>query len=88
MTKYFFHMATRDEKVLDNTGKDLCSLSAAHRHALHLIDKTMTYVDAGRDERWMIEVCSPLDHAALVVLFPVCREGQKSSAWVKYSLLC
>ena len=71
MTLYFFHMATREKRVHDSVGKHLSSLGAAHEHALYLICSTIRYVDAPRTERWMIEVCSPPDNTALVVLFPV-----------------
>ncbi len=71
MTQYFFHMATRDKKLLDSVGKHLSSLNAAHEHALHLINRTMKYVETPCNERWMIEVCSGAGSIALVVLFPV-----------------
>ena len=85
MTLYFFHMATRDKKVHDSVGKHLSSLGAAHEHALHLICSTMRYVDAPRAERWMIEVCSPPDNTALVVLFPV--SDHWSGRWGEFSQL-
>ena len=85
MTRYFFHMATREKKVHDSVGKQFSSLGAAHEHAVNLIHSTMRYVDAPHAERWMIEVCSPPDHTALVVLFPVSNHW--SGRWTAFSQL-
>lgn len=71
MECYFFHMATRDQRLIDHVGKHLSSLGEAHEHALRLIEKTTKYVDTPCHERWMIEVCSPPDRVMLVVLFPL-----------------
>jgi hypothetical protein len=74
----FFHMRTRDQKVVDSVGKNLPTLNAAYEHSLHLINRTLKFVDAPYKERWMIEVCSPADRVLMVVLFP----AAPSENWV------
>jgi hypothetical protein len=66
----FFHMRTRDQKVVDNVGKNLPTLNAAYEHSLYLINRTLKFVDTPLKERWMIELCSPADRVLMVVLFP------------------
>ena len=70
MPMYFFHMATRGQRVIYTVGKNLPSLIEAHQHATDLVNKTMKYVDTPHHERWVIEVCSPQDQMLLAVMFP------------------
>jgi hypothetical protein len=69
MTRFFFNLASKDNTVFDDKGRDLIDLAAAHRHAMLLIHKMVALDDV--DWRgWSINVADASQRSVLSVLFP------------------
>ena len=41
MNRFFFHLASKDNTICDEKGRDLTDLAAAHRHVMLLIHKVV-----------------------------------------------
>jgi hypothetical protein len=63
--------------VFDEQGKELTCIAAAHRHAVSLIHRTMTYLKPEDVKRWTVKVANDNGATELIVLFPT-REPQWS----------
>jgi hypothetical protein len=71
MPKFFFHLLSRDIRIMDDSGKELSGLAAAHLHARQLMFKIQMYLGADDDEPgWLIRVCSAESSTELLELFP------------------
>ena len=70
MQHYFFHMASKDHLLLDNLGRELHSLAAAHQYAVRLIFKSRAYMAPEDIEGWRINIADIASRVQLVVLFP------------------
>lgn len=71
MPRYFFHFASRSERVPDLDGVDLDTLPAAHRYAMRLVRTTVAALAEGEDWRsWRIEIEDAAHRRVLTVLFP------------------
>ena len=69
MTQFFFHFASKDDRIIDTKGREFSDLAAAHRHAMLLIHK-MILVDDTDWRGWSINVTDKSNHSVLSVLFP------------------
>ena len=78
--RFFFHLSSRDDKILDNRGRELSDLAAAHRHAMLLIHK-MVLLDDVDWRGWSISVSDETNRSILIVLFPQtsCLQSQGKS---------
>jgi hypothetical protein len=45
MNRFFFHLASKDNTIWDEKGRDFTDLAAAHRHAMLLIHKMVSLDD-------------------------------------------
>lgn len=71
MPRYFFHFASRSERVPDPDGVELGGLSAAHGYAMRLVRTTVAALAEGEDWRsWRIEIEDAAHRRVLTVLFP------------------
>jgi hypothetical protein len=69
MTRFFFHLSSKDQDIRDPNGRELGDLAAAHRHAVQLIHKIVVLHDM--DWRgWSIIVADAGDQSVFSVLFP------------------
>jgi hypothetical protein len=69
MNRFFFHLASKDNTIFDDKGRELIDLAAAHRHAMLLIHKMVALDDV--DWRgWRINVTDATQRSVLTVLFP------------------
>ena len=69
MTRFFFHLWSKDQHIHDPEGRELGDLAAAHRHAVQLIHKWVLLDDM--DWRgWSITVADARGQSVLSVLFP------------------
>jgi len=74
MTRYYFHIRTKDEAFLDIEGMEAPDDATAHEYALHLISKTMLYDVEERDWRgWRVDVVNSRQGPVMSVLYP-CRK--------------
>ena len=69
MTRFFFHLSSKDRHIRDPNGRELNDLAAAHRHAMHLIHK-MVLLSNMDWQGWSITVADAGDQSVLNVLFP------------------
>jgi hypothetical protein len=80
MNRYFFHVASKGDYILDTNGREFSDLASAHRHAMVLIRKMVSLDDM--DWRgWSINVTDVSNRSVLSVLFPQmsylqCRESR------------
>ncbi len=70
MQRYFFHMASTNDVVKDDKGRELESLRAAHGHALLLIRKAAKFLLPDDIKGWRLEVADSNGKIKLVVLVP------------------
>ena len=69
MTRYFFHFSSKDDTVQDSQGREFSDLSAAYRHGIALIHKTVLLDDM--DWRgWSVKITDADNRSMLSVLFP------------------
>ena len=69
MNQFFFHLASKDDKILDTRGREFSDLAAAHRHAMQMIRKLVLLDDM--DWRgWSVDVNNASNRSVLSVLFP------------------
>jgi hypothetical protein len=69
MNRFYFHLASRENTICDDKGRDFGDLAAAHRHAMLLIHKMVALDDV--DWRgWCINVTDATQRSVLTVLFP------------------
>ena len=69
MNCFYFHLASRENTICDDKGRDFGDLAAAHRHAMLLIHKMVALDDV--DWRgWCINVTDATQRSVLTVLFP------------------
>jgi Domain of unknown function (DUF6894) len=70
MQRYFFHLASKDQKFFDNKGRDMDSLYAAYQYALRLFQKSGAYFAPEEFEGWRMNIANEIGQVKLVVLFP------------------
>jgi hypothetical protein len=69
MNRFFFHLASKDDRIFDTKGRQFSDLAAAHRHAMLLIHK-MVLLDDMDWRGWSINVADAGNRSVLSVLFP------------------
>jgi hypothetical protein len=69
MHRFFFHLASNDNTIFDDKGRELSDLAAAHRHAMLQIHK-MVALDDMDWRGWSINVTDANHRSVLTVLFP------------------
>ena len=70
MTRFFFNLVSKDNKICDPNGKEFSDLSYAHQHAMRLIHKITMLDDESDWQGWSIEVTDASNRSVLSVLFP------------------
>ncbi len=81
MQQFKFHYRMKNGVVSDETGVMLPSLEDAHRYAIRLISKTVSYARAAGDgidswQGWFVDITAgESKEIKLVVLFPSCRNA-------------
>jgi hypothetical protein len=81
MQQFKFHYRMKNSVISDETGVMLPSLEEAHRYALRLISKTVSYARAAGDnidswQGWFVDISAgERDEIKLVVLFPNSRNA-------------
>ena len=69
MNRFFFHLASKDNNILDTNGREFSDLATAHRHAMLLINK-MVLLGNVDWHGWSINVTDANNQSLLSVLFP------------------
>ena len=78
MSRFFFHLRSKDNTICDEKGLDFNDLAAAHHHARMMIYK-MASIDDIDWRGWSIKVTDDSHRSVLSVLFPqsYCRSFTK-----------
>jgi hypothetical protein len=72
MARFFFHFSSKQNLVRDPNGRELEDVSAAYRHALLLMEKSIVLLSHEVDWRgWSISVSDASGRRVLSVLFPM-----------------
>jgi hypothetical protein len=70
MSRFFFHLASKKNNILDTNGREFSDLATAHRHAVQLINKMILLGDVDW-QGWSINVTDANGRSVLSVLFAV-----------------
>ena len=72
MPRFYFHLTSKEDKIRDDSGKELDTLTDAHKHARALIDKILFHVGCDNADLWKVVIISTdQDEAQLIVPFAV-----------------
>jgi hypothetical protein len=69
MPRFYFHFASKTDKINDDIGIDLEGPDAAHGHALNLIRKTALAIIGEPWHDWVVEVTGVYGQSVLIVPF-------------------
>jgi hypothetical protein len=69
MPRFYFHFASKTDKIDDDIGVDLEGPDAAHRHALNLIRKTARAIIGEPWRDWVVEVTDAYGQSVLTAPF-------------------
>ena len=78
MAHFFFHLASKNNRIVDTKGREFDGLAAAHRHAMLLIHK-WALLDDTDWQGWSIDVTDASDCSLLSVLFPQTSYAQRGN---------
>ena len=92
MQRYFFHLVSKEDLLVDHEGHELQSLFFARAYAVQLIFKSCAYLAPEDTEGWWINIADITGHVHLVVLFPKvshnwrmqaqsCEQARRESTW-------
>jgi len=77
--RYHFHLKSKENKILDDSGQDLNSSLQAYTRAQEIIRQCIQYTDIQEGEQWMIGITNDVGEAEIVVLFPRALPGRSAS---------
>jgi hypothetical protein len=69
MTRFYFHLASKQDKISDESGKELDTLIDAYQHARVLIDKILLHVRYDEADLWKVVISNDEDDAQMIVPF-------------------
>ena len=69
MPRFYFHLASKDAHIPDDSGKELATLNDAHEHARKLIAKIMFHVGHDNAEAWKVVISNDEHDAQMIVPF-------------------
>jgi hypothetical protein len=71
MPRFYFHLASKDDHIPDDSGKELATLHDAYVHARKLIDKILLCVGHDDAEAWKVLIFNDEHDAQMIVPFSV-----------------
>jgi hypothetical protein len=71
MTRFYFHLRSNQDKIPDESGKELDTLIDAYEHARILIDKILFHVGYDDADVWKVVISNDEDDAEMIVPFAV-----------------
>jgi hypothetical protein len=69
MPRFYFHLASKDDHIPDDSGKELATLHDAYEHARKLIDKILLCVGHDDAEAWKVIILNDAHDAQMIVPF-------------------
>jgi len=71
MPRFYFHLASKDAHIHDDSGKELDTLNDAYMHARKLIDKILFRVGHDDAEAWKVVISNNQHDAQMIIPFSV-----------------
>jgi hypothetical protein len=71
MTRFYFHLTSKQDNIPDDSGKELDTLIDAYQHARVLIDKILFHVGYNDADVWKVVISNDQDDAQMIVPFAV-----------------
>ena len=71
MPCFYFHLTSKENKILDDRGKKLATLADAYAHARVLIDKIVLHVGHDNADVWKVVISNDEDDTQMIVPFTV-----------------
>jgi hypothetical protein len=71
MPRFYFNLASKDDHIPDDSGKELKTLHDACVHARKLIDKILLHVGHDDAEAWQVIVLNNDHDAQMIIPFSV-----------------
>lgn len=72
MPRFYFHLASKDSHIPDDSGKELAGLNDAYAHARKLIDQISLHVGYDNAEVWKVIISNDEHVSQMIVPFPFC----------------
>ena len=70
MANFYFHLSSRNSRILDDTGKALSSINDAYEHARKLIDKILYYAAEDDASEWSVIISNDVNDTQIIIPFP------------------
>ncbi len=71
MPRFYFHLASKDANIPDDSGKEFDTLNDAHMHARKLIEKITFHVGHDDAEAWKVVISNNEHDPQMIVPFSV-----------------
>jgi hypothetical protein len=71
MSRFYFHLTSKQHNILDDSGKELDTLTDAYAHARALIDKIVSHVGHDDADVWKVVISNNEDDAQMIVPFAI-----------------
>jgi hypothetical protein len=71
MPRFYFNLASKDDHIPDDSGKELATLNDAYEHAPKLIHKILFHVGHDDAEAWKVVILNDEHDAQMIVPFSV-----------------
>ena len=78
MPRYLFHLSDGQGSFIDDQGKELGDIHAAHEHALQMIEKVHQFIPDATSATWKIRVTLGSGQSLMTVVAPAIGEQAKS----------
>jgi hypothetical protein len=69
MPCFYFHLTSKENKIPDDSGKELDTLTDAYEHARSLIDKIVSCVGHDDADIWKVVISNDENDAQMIVPF-------------------
>jgi hypothetical protein len=71
MTRFHFHLESKQTRIADDKGKEFATLNEACEHGRKLVDKILQHIRYDDAREWKVVVSNNEDDAQLVIPFSV-----------------
>ncbi len=71
MPRFYFHLASKDAHIPDDSGKQLATLNDAYEYARKLIHKILVHVGHDDAKAWKVVILNDEHDAQMIIPFSV-----------------
>ena len=69
MPRFYFNLASKEDRIPDDSGKELATLNDAYEHARKLIHKILFHVGHENAEAWKVVIVNDEHDAQMIIPF-------------------